>query len=609
MTASATLCAEQCCIDSNCAVFHVSANQGKCYMRGNTSWAFQPNANVTGGAFPARTMNSLPAASPSPSSSNFPTPSPVPALQCVTVTVAGSAGTIGSANGRGTSASFNQPRGLAVSPVTGNVLVADFNNCLIREVTPQGTVTTLAGSGCLTLNKYDSALPDPACVASYVSMSMNPALCDPPPVSFSWPAGVAVAPNGDAYVADCWTRCIRKVAPNGWTSTAFGGGECPNGNCAYAFKMGNQDGTGTAALFNCPYSVALSPDGGTLFISDVASHNIRRAVLGTGAVTTLAGAPGWDNMLGEASPNSYGLYDDPPPMPRTRFASPMGLTVLANGDLLLADSDSSRLRRVTPTGIVTTLLGEPMAFDMRVDGRLSMATVNLAHGLAADAAGSVFVADTNNHAIRVIRGGGATVSEEAVLSMLAGSEVGSGDGTEATFNEPQAVALSADGNLYVMDTGNHLLRRVMCPSQSPSSTSTPSVTRSYTWSISPSPSTTPSTTPLYLDLFFDAASPGVNCPSGCATWANLAADFNYAVQADVNEMWNAAGRGDPPGTPPLGAARRCANPGKGPRTGALGWVWRAQHPRVRPPKLHTKGGALLFRPHLTHTHPARARTP
>ena len=110
----------------------------------------------------------------------------------------------------------------------------------------------------------------------------------------------------------------------------------------------------------------------------------------------------------------------------------------------------------------------------------------------------------------------------------------------------------------------------MCPSQSPSATPTPSVTRSYTWSNSPSPSTSPSATPLYLDLFFDAASPGVNCPSGCATWANLAADLNYATQADVNEMWNAASRGDPPGTPPSGAARRCANPGKGPRFGALG---------------------------------------
>ena len=253
-----------------------------------------------------------------------------------------------------------------------------------------------------------------------------------------------------------------------------------------------------------------------------------------------------------------------------RFYYPKGVATLSSGDVLVSDWLNCAVRRITPSGTVTTLLGDGTNCGSS-NGPLGTASVYFAAGIAGDAAGNVFIADTGNNAVRFATGGGPGVSSAATIDIYAGDPggaSGSSDGVAATFNAPESVALGrTGGSLYVLDSGNHLLRRVVCPSLSPSATPTPSLTRSYTWSSSPTPSASATPTPLFADAFFDAAAPPVNCFDGCALWSNLASDSNTRAQASVDAKWQSGAAA------PSGAARRCAAPGRDPGGGALGWCY------------------------------------
>ncbi len=157
----------------------------------------------------------------------------------VVTTLAGS-GAIGSANGNGTSASFYGPAGVAVDS-SGNVYVADRNNNMIRKITPGGVVTTFAGS-------TSSGSSDGTGTAA----------------SFSNPHDVAVDSSGNVYVADTYNNLIRKITPGGVVTTLAGGGVC-----CYT------DGTGTAASFSLPYSVAVDSFC-SVYVADTGNHVIRK---------------------------------------------------------------------------------------------------------------------------------------------------------------------------------------------------------------------------------------------------------------------------------------------------------------------------------------------
>ncbi len=159
----------------------------------------------------------------------------------VVTTLAGS-GTAGSADGTGASARFSFPYGVAVDPTTSNVFVADKGNNEIREITPAGVVTTLAGSG--TAGSVDG----PGTVAR-----------------FDLPSGVAVDPTtGNVFVADTENQKIREITPAGVVTTLAGSG-----------TPGSADGTGTAAQFYYPYGVAVDPTTGTVFVADTYNNKIR----------------------------------------------------------------------------------------------------------------------------------------------------------------------------------------------------------------------------------------------------------------------------------------------------------------------------------------------
>ncbi len=204
---------------------------------------------------------------------------------------------------------------------------------------------------------------------------------------------------------------------------------------------GSLDGTNATARFNDPAGIAIATDG-TVFVADNQNHALRR--IGTnGVVTTLAGLLGTPGAADGSGSTA-------------RFDSPTGLALGPDGALYVSDTGNHTIRRVTLAGAVTTLAGSAGSADY-ADGPASAVRFNQPLGLAVAPDGTVFVADSGNHLIRVIATNGT-------VSVLAGNPetFGSADGTgtNAFFNSPVGLALAPDGSLFVSDANNFTIRRV-----------------------------------------------------------------------------------------------------------------------------------------------------
>jgi len=202
--------------------------------------------------------------------------------------------------------------------------------------------------------------------------------------------------------------------------------------------LGYADGTGAAAQFSDPTGVAV--DGaGNVYVADNGNHRIRK-VSPTGVVTTLAGSTlGYADGTGAAA----------------QFANPFGVAMDAAGNVYVADRDNNRIRKVSPTGVVTTLAGSTQGY---ADGTGAAAQFSSPTGVAVDAAGNVYVADRKNDRIR-------KVSPTGVVTTLAGSTQGYADdtGASAKFANPTGVAVDSIGNIYVADRENHRIRKIQQP--------------------------------------------------------------------------------------------------------------------------------------------------
>ena len=330
-------------------------------------------------------------------------------------TIAGLAGQTGSKDGAGGGRALpllNRPIGLVINS-SGNLYVTDAGNNVIRVVTPTGTVTSFVGtvgaSGGTDGSKSDSTVN----------------------LSFNSPQGPALDSSGNLYVADYKGSTIRKITSAGVVSTLAG----------TAGASGNTDGTGSVARFLEPSAVAVDATG-NVFVAD-SGNNVIRKITSAGVVTTFAGtagAPGSIDGTGSAA----------------RFNYPRGVAFDRSGNLLVADSTNNTIRKITTDGVVTTLAGSAGSIGS-TDGAAGSARFSFPNSLAVDASGNIYVADENNGTIRVI----ATNGSVTTLAGQAGSNGRvDGTGSQARFDHPAGVALDSDGNVYVADYGNQLIRRV-----------------------------------------------------------------------------------------------------------------------------------------------------
>src|SRR6185369_12272260 len=209
------------------------------------------------------------------------------------------------------------------------------------------------------------------------------------------------------------------------------------------------DGTGSAAGFNYPTGVAVD-SAGNVYVADTLNHTIRK-VTPAGVVTTLAGNASITNPSGF----SLGGYADGTGR-AAPFYAPQDVAVDSAGNVYVADTYNSTIRKVTPTGVVTTLAGLAGSSGT-ADATGNAARFNFPSGVAVDSAGNVYVADTSNKAIRKV----TPVRVVTTLAGLAGSFVSAdGTGSAARFNQPYGAAVDSAGNVYVADYGNNTIRKV-----------------------------------------------------------------------------------------------------------------------------------------------------
>lgn len=381
---------------------------------------------------------------------------------CMVTTFAGSAGVSGSADGMGNAARFNQPAGVAVD-ANGNVYVADTGNYTVRKITTAGTVTTLAGnagqygmvngSGSGVLFGYPSGVAVDSTGNLYVADSTNHVIrkvtsegvvttfAGTPCVLgsrdgagtdalFNQPCAVAVDASDNVYVADTFNQTIRKITSAGVVTTLAGN----------AILAGALDGQGTLAMFNFPSGVAVDGSG-NVYVADTSNQTIRK-VTAAGNVTTLAGTTG-------AAGNVDGLAA------KAQFNTPCGLVADASGNVYVADSGNQGIRKVTTNWGVTTTFAGSLLRSGGTNGTGTAARLNSPSAICVDGSGNVCVADTMSNSIR-------KVTSTGVVTTMAGLVGGllDGSGTSAQLRCPYGIVAASGTLVYVADTFNNIIRQV-----------------------------------------------------------------------------------------------------------------------------------------------------
>jgi len=309
----------------------------------------------------------------------------------------------------------------------GRLYVADvFNHC-IRRIDPKtGTITTVAGTG----TKGYGGDGGPATKAT-----------------LNEPYAVAVTPAGDLYIVDRLNAVIRRVDGNTGRMTTVAG----TGRRGYS----GDGGPGTEARLNEPNDCCLDGKGG-LLIADVSDWRIRRLDLGTGRITTFAGT---GRILTNAATGRVdrARIGDGGPATKAVLVGSRAVCVDGRGNTYVCEREGNAIRKVDARGTITTVAGTGR--QGKADGPGSRATFNGPKGLRCDAQGNVFIADTENHAIR--RLDARTREVTTVAGGHQGKEGDGGDARKAGLDRPHGCLPDKDGTLYIADSSNNRVRRVL----------------------------------------------------------------------------------------------------------------------------------------------------
>ena len=329
-------------------------------------------------------------------------------------------GGTGGDGGPATEAQLSDPQRLAVDG-SGNLYVSDTVNHLIRRIDPEGVITTIAGTG---EGGYGGD-GGPATEARLFR-----------------PGGLAVDGSGNLHVADISNYRIRKIDPEGVITTIAGTGEPGYG--------GDGDGgPATEARLFRPGGLAVDGSG-NLYVADTLSNRIRK-IDSEGVITTIAGT------------GERGYGGDGGPAAEAQLNSPDGLVLDGSGNLYVADASNHRIRKIDSEGMITTIAGTGESGYGGDGGPAAEAQLRFPYGLALDGSGNLYVADASNHRIRKI-------DSEGMITTIAGTgESGyGGDGgpaAEAQLGFPYGLALDGSGNLYVPDSTNNRVRVIRPPGE------------------------------------------------------------------------------------------------------------------------------------------------
>jgi uncharacterized protein (TIGR03437 family) len=404
-------------------------------------------------------------------------------------TLAGN-GTAGFADGSGTAAQLNLPGAIYLTP-SGSLYIADGLNNRVRLLS-KGSVTTVAGNGTLGYGG-DGA----AATSAFLSD----------------PRGVAVDSSGNIYISDTGNWVVRKVTPAG-TITTYAGN--------YGFGSGYSGdgvvGGATNAQLSAPLGLAVD-SAGNIYICDAGTALstttglIRKVTASTNTMTT---------AVGSTAPT------------QGKLQHPAGITMDSAGNMYIANSGNSKILKFTAaSGTLTTYAGASTGFSG--DGGLAtLAGLGDPQGVALDAAGNLYIADTVNNRIRKVS------AATGIITTIAGTgKPGySGDGgaaTSAQLNSPQGIAVDSAGNVYIADTQNSVIR-VLQPSLPTVSAGGVGNAASFQPQISPGALASVFGTGFGLGIVSPAANPGLPTSAGgvSVTVNGQAAPLYYVSPAQIN---------------------------------------------------------------------------
>jgi uncharacterized protein (TIGR03437 family) len=312
-------------------------------------------------------------------------------------------------NGPATSAALNAPHAIAID-ASGNLYIADASS--IRKVTAAGVITTIAGA---TLPGY--------------SGDGGPAIN----ASLSAPSAIVIDAAGDLLIADSGNHRVRKIAPGGIISTVAGTGRA---------DFSGDGGQAANAALNAPSGLALDA-AGELIIADSGNQRVRK-VTTAGVISTIAGN------------GTVGFAGDGSAATNAELSSPSGLAIDSTGNLFISDSGNQRVRKVTSTGVISTVAGNGPKGFANDGGNAILALLDNPLGIAVDGSGKVYVADSGNERVRTVSAG--------IINTVVGNGAYSfgGDGgaaSSAYLSHPEGLTIDANGNLLIADTGNNRIRK------------------------------------------------------------------------------------------------------------------------------------------------------
>lgn len=314
-------------------------------------------------------------------------------------------------NGAALNAGLASPFSIAADS-QGNIYVADTNNHRVRVIDVSGSITTFAGNGEQGFSGDGGAATTAA--------------------SLNSPTAVAVDASGSVYIADSHNNRVRVVSQG--VITTFAGNGAPG--------FSGDGGAATSAELNRPRGVAVDPSSNAVYIADTLNHRVRM-VNGAGIITTVAGN-GTQGFFGDNGLAAASILD-----------TPTALAFDASGNLLIADSNNHRIRQIA-NGTITTSAGNGTPGMSGDGGPAVNASLDLPMGVALDASGNLFIADSNNNTVR-------RVDKQGVIStVVADGEQGyfgtTGPPGASALDTPTGV-LNLAGNIYVADRNNNGIRR------------------------------------------------------------------------------------------------------------------------------------------------------